>query len=276
MEQRISANTQKMLNGKHIWLHMLLLSLPILINNLIKSFNGMVDIYFIARMKNTSAETIDSAIAALNIHESFNNLILALGVGLSIAAMAIVSQFLGAKREDKAKFYAGQLITVSLVVAVVLTGIILGFSWFFVDLLGAKDQTFDFALEYFNIRSFELIGVIFFLVYQAIRQAQGSTITPTLLNIAGILVNILLTWYFVEVLNLGVAGAAWSTLIGNMVFVPFMILDLFISRKYMRINLKSFVPKKRTIKEIWPFAYPATISHSVTFLGFLIINVYVL
>ena len=56
----------------------------------------MVDIYFIARIKDVSTETIDSAIAALNIHESFNNLpILAIGVGLSIAAMAIVSQFVG-------------------------------------------------------------------------------------------------------------------------------------------------------------------------------------
>lgn len=276
MEQGISKNTQRMLNGKHIWLYMLLLSLPILINNLIKSFNGMVDIYFIARIKDVSTETIDSAIAALNIHESFNNLILAIGVGLSIAAMAIVSQFVGAKREDKAKFYAGQLLTIALIVGISLTLVILGFSWFFIDLLGAKGQTFDFALEYFNIRSLELVGVIFFLVYQAIRQAQGSTITPTLLNIGGILVNIGLTWYFVEVLNWGVAGSAWATLIGNVIFVPLMILDLFISRRYMRLKLSAFVPKKRTLKEIWPFAYPATVSHSVTFLGFLIINSFVL
>ena len=156
MEQGISKNTQRMLNGKHIWLYMLLLSLPILINNLIKSFNGMVDIYFIARIKDVSTETIDSAIAALNIHESFNNLILAIGVGLSIAAMAIVSQFVGAKREDKAKFYAGQLLTIALIVGISLTLVILGFSWFFIDLLGAKGQTFDFALEYFNIRSLNL------------------------------------------------------------------------------------------------------------------------
>src|SRR5690554_753666 len=120
MEQGISKNTRRMLNGKHIWLYMLLLSLPILINNLIKSFNGMIDIYFIARMKGAQPETIDSAIAALNIHESFNNLILAIGVGLSIAAMAIVAQFIGAKREDKAKSYAGQLLTISVIVGVLL------------------------------------------------------------------------------------------------------------------------------------------------------------
>lgn len=265
-----------MLNGKNIWLYLLLLSLPILVNNLIKSFNGMVDIYFIARIKDLSPEAIDSAIAALNIHESFNNLILAIGVGLSIAAMAIVSQFVGAKREDKAKFYAGQLLTIAFIVGIVLTLVILGFSWFFIDLLGAKGQTFDFALEYFNIRSFELVGVVFFLVYQAIRQAQGSTIVPMILNISGILVNIVLTWYFVEILGLGVVGSAWSTLIGNLAFVPLMVLDLFFSKKYMRLKVKSFIPKKRTIKEIWPFAYPATISHSVTFLGFLIINGFVL
>lgn len=276
MSSGLSKNTQRMLNGKHIWLYVLLLSLPILINNLIKSFNGMIDIYFIARIKDASPETINSAIAALNIHESFNNLILAIGVGLSIAAMAIVSQFIGAKREDKAKFYAAQLIMLAVIVGVIITGLILGFSWIIIDILGAKGETYNFALEYFNIRSIELVGVIFFLVYQAIRQAQGSTIMPTILNIFGILVNTVLTWYFVEILNLGVVGSAWSTVIGNLMFVPLMILDLFTSRRYMRLKTNAFVPKKSTLKEIWPFVYPATISHSVTFFGFLIINSFVL
>ncbi|WP_162146841.1 MATE family efflux transporter [Acholeplasma granularum] len=272
----MSKNTYRMLTGKRIWLYMLLLSLPILINNLIKSFNSMVDIYFIARMDNATTAQIDSAIAALNIHESFNNLILAIGVGLSIAAMAIVSQFLGAKKENKARSYSGQLLMIAIIVGILLTLIIVSFSWLFIDLLGAKEQTFDNALVYFNIRSFELVGVIFFLVYQAIRQAQGSTIIPTLLNISGIILNIILTWYFVSILNLGVEGAAWSTVIGNLVFVPLMIIDLLTSKKYIKINPKSLIPKLDTLKEIWPFAYPATVSHSVTFFGFLIINGFVL
>src|SRR5690606_3366719 len=202
MQKEMSKNTQRILNGKHIWLYMLLLSLPILINNLIKSFNGMVDIYFVARIEGVSTETIDSAMAALNIHESFNNLILALGVGLSIAAMAIISQFLGANRPDKAKHFAGQFMVISVIIGLLLTGLILGFSWFIVSLLGAQGETYTFAYEYFNIRSLELVGVIFFLVYQAIRQSQGSTILPTVFNISGILLNILLTWYFVDILKM--------------------------------------------------------------------------
>jgi Na+-driven multidrug efflux pump len=63
-----------MIEGKHPWAYMLLLSLPILVNNLIKSFNGMVDIYFVSRM-DASKEAIESAIAALNLHESYNNLL---------------------------------------------------------------------------------------------------------------------------------------------------------------------------------------------------------
>ena len=55
-----------------------------------------------------------------------------------------------------------------------------------------------------------------------------------------------------------------------------MILDLFISRSIVEIPQVPNLHKKRTLKEIWPFAYPATVSHSVTFLGFLIINSFVL
>ncbi len=276
MQKEMSKNTKRILKGKHIWLYMLLLSLPILINNLIKSFNGMVDIYFVARIEGVSTETIDSAMAALNIHESFNNLILALGVGLSIAAMAIISQFLGANRPDKAKHFAGQFMVISVIIGLLLTGLILGFSWFIVSLLGAQGETYTFAYEYFNIRSLELVGVIFFLVYQAIRQSQGSTILPTVFNISGILLNILLTWYFVDILKMGVAGSAWATVIGNLIVVPIMIIDLFTNKKYISLSFKDLVLKKSSVKEIFPFAYPATVSHSVTFFGFLIINSFVL
>ncbi len=276
MANQISKNTGRMLKGKHIWLSMLLLSLPILINNLIKSLHGMIDIYFVSRMAGVAPETKDSAIAALSLHESFNNMILALGVGLAIAAIAVTSQFLGAKREDKAKFYAGQFITISVIIGIVLTGIIYGLSWVFIGWMGAKGETYTFALEYFNIRSLELAGVIFFLVYQAIRQAQGSTLMPTIFNMMGIILNIGLTWLFVVELNWGVAGNAWATLIGNLAFIPLMILDLWLSKKYMNITMESLIPRKSTIKEIWPFAYPAAVAHAVTFFGFLLINSFVL
>src|SRR5690606_17015091 len=233
------------------------------------------DIYFVSRM-DASEDTIKSAIAALSLHESFNNVILALGVGLSIAAMAIISQYIGAKREDKARFYAGQFVFLSFIVGAVLTLFIVSLSWAFVGWMGTTGETYDFALEYFNIRAFELPFVIFFLVYQSIRQSQGSTIMPTVYNIVGILLNILLTWYFVSELNMGVAGSAWATLIGNAVFTPFMLYDLFRSKKYIRVEPKGMLPRKAAIAEIWPFAYPAAISQAVTFFGFLLINSFIL
>lgn len=274
MQTEISENTKRMLFGKKTWLQMLILSLPILINNLIKSFNGMVDIYFVSRM-DAPKDVITSAIAALNLHETFNNLILALGVGLSIGAMAVVSQFIGAKRYDKSKFFSGQFIALSVIAGVVLTLFIISTSWLFISLMGAEGQTYDFALQYFNIRAFELVGVIFFTVYQAIRQSQGSTVLPTVYNVSGILLNILLTWYFVDILNIGVSGSAWATLIGNLIFVPFMLLDLYRSKKYIKLETSDLIPKKESLKEIWPFAYPAALSHAITFFGFFIINVFV-
>jgi putative MATE family efflux protein len=270
-----SKNTQKMLTNKNIWLSMFLLSLPILINNLIKSLNGMVDIYFIARMPESN-ETIESAIAALSLHEAFNNVLLALGVGLSIAAIAVISQYLGAGRLDKAKLNAGQFAFLSVVVGAFLNVVILSISWFALDWLGAKGQTYTYGLEYFNIRAYEQIAVVFFMVYQAIRQSQGSTIFPVVLNILGIVLNTILTWYFVEVLQMGPYGAGLATLIGNFAFVPLMIWDLIFRKKYITLGIKDVIPQKQSIIEIVPFAYPAAISQAITFFGFLLIQSFVL
>lgn len=270
-----SKNTQKMLTSKNIWLSMFLLSLPILINNLIKSLNGMVDIYFIARIPESN-EAVESAIAALSLHEAFNNVLLALGVGLAIAAISVISQYLGAGRLDKAKINVGQFVFLSVIVGIFLNVVILGTSWFALDWLGAKGDTYRYGLEYFNIRSYEQVAVVFFMVYQAIRQSQGSTIFPVLLNIAGIVLNGILTWYFVEVLYMGPYGAGLATLIGNFAFVPLMIWDLVYRKKYITLSFKDIIPQKKTIIEIIPFAYPAAVSQAITFFGFLLIQSFVL
>ncbi len=270
-----SKNTSKMLHSKNIWLSMFLLSIPILVNNLIKSLNGMVDIFFIARMDDT-ADNIKSAIAALSLHEAFNNMLLAVGVGLAIAAIAVTSQFLGANRLDRAKTYASQFIVLSVAVGLVLMLAVFGTSWFIVDWLGAKGQTYTYGVEYFNVRAIEQVAVVFFMIYQAIRQSQGSTIVPVILNIAGIALNTLLTWYFIDILKMGPYGAGLATVIGNFAFVPLMIADLLFRKKYITLTLKGLVPDRKTIKEIVPFAYPATVSHAITFFGFLLIQAFVL
>ena len=271
-------NIERILHEPSIIKGIVIMAIPVFLNNLLKSLHDLVDAVFIARMTVESPEVMDSALAALNIHWPIFNFFMALGIGLSIASVSIVSQYLGANRKDLAKSYASKLVFLSILLGILITGIfllasdlVLGYN-LFAYLMGARGDALKFAGEYFRIRSFEFVFVFIFLVYQAIRQASGETLRPVLLNISGIFVNIVLTWLFVSKLGMGISGAAYATLIAQIVVVPLLIIDLFTTKKYVKISLSEMALDKEVIKDMGRFAVPASVGQAVSSLGFVIIQ----
>lgn len=271
-------NIERILLEPSIIKGIVIMAIPVFLNNLLKSLHDLVDAVFIARMPVESPEVMDSALAALNIHWPIFNFFMALGIGLSIASVSIVSQYLGANRKDLAKSYASKLVFLSILLGILITGIfllasdlVLGYN-LFAYLMGARGDALKFAGEYFRIRSFEFVFVFIFLVYQAIRQASGETLRPVLLNISGIFVNIVLTWLFVSKLGMGISGAAYATLIAHIVVVPLLIIDLFTTKKYVKISLSEMALDKEVIKDMGRFAVPASVGQAVSSLGFVIIQ----
>jgi len=275
-------NIDRILHSPSILKGIVIMAIPVFLNNLLKSLHDMVDAIFIARMPASSQSSLDAALTALNIHWPIYNFFLALGVGLGIATVAIVSQYVGAGRRDLAQSYASKLLSVALVVGIALTLIFLltsdliwGFN-LFAYMMGARGEALNFAGTYFRIRSYEMTLVFLFIVYQSIRQATGETLYPVILNVGEILVNIILTWLFVSKLNLGIAGAGYATLIAHAVVIPFIIVDLFKSREHIRIRTKEMPVDLITIKDMARFAVPAASGQAVSSLGFVLIQSMVL
>ena len=271
-------NLERILHHPSLLKGIVMMAIPVFLNNFLKSLHDMVDAIFVARMDVGSQATLDAALAALNIHWPVFNLFMALAAGLGIATVAMVSQYVGAGRKDLASSYASKLITLAIIFAVIVSGIfiltsdqVLGFN-LFAYLMGARGEALGFAGEYFRIRSYEFILVFIFIVYQSVRQATGETLYPVILNMGGIFVNIILTWLFVSRLNMGIAGAAYATLIAHAAPMPFIIYDLFKSKHHITISLSQMKIDKETLSEMSRFAIPASVGQAVSSLGFVIIQ----
>jgi putative MATE family efflux protein len=277
-----TTNLHKVLHEPSIYKGMILLAIPIFLNNLMKSLHDMVDTIFIARMDGYSASQIDGALTALNIYFPVNFLFLSFGIGLSIATVSIVSQYVGAKEELLAKKYASQLLSVGLIIGLVVLFVMVLVSDLVFDfhliayVMGARGDALEFAGDYFLFRAFDLPFVFVFLVYQAIRQAQGETLKPVLLNISAIVINMILTWLFVAIFKMGVSGAAIATVLANVIITPFLIMDLKASKKHMTIALKDMSLQRDTVEQVIHFALPASIAQSMTAIGFIIIQTLIL
>ena len=77
-----------------------------------------------------------------------------------------------------------------------------------------------------------------FYAFTAIRQSSGDTITPVILGVIAMVVNSILSPIFISVFGFGVAGAAYATVIANIVIMPYGFVLMFKSKTGIKVRLK--------------------------------------
>ncbi len=263
------------LEDKNILKGIFIMMIPLFLSNMLKSLHDIVDSYFLARM-DLGKDAIESALAAVNIHWPIYNIFNALGVGLGIAGVGIISQYIGSKKEKEATKYAAKLVTYAVLLGALVNALLFIFAPTIANLMGAKDLTFDYAVTYFRYRSFEFIFVYLFLAYQAIRQAEGDTMSPVILSVISIVINMIMTWLFISVFNMGIHGAGLSTLLSQLLIMPFALFSLLRSKKHVRLDYKELGFDKEIMSEITRFAMPSAASQAFSSLGFAVIQAMIL
>lgn len=264
------------LQNNNLFKSIIILALPIMFSNVLKSVHDIVDMYFVANI-DLPANTVNAMVSAITVTNPIIAIFQALAMGLMIAGTAIMSQYIGANRYDKAKKTSSQLLLLCIVIGIIFNILLFSLTDPILRLMNAdaKPEVFKYAKQYVQIRSFEMIGLFMFYAYQSTRQSMGDTVSPVLLNVTAILLNILLTAFMVK--NFYVAGAAYATVIGNMVIIPICLFLMFRTKnKDMCLTFKDMKPRPTYIKKLFSLGAPAALSQAFTSLGFLIINSLVL
>jgi putative MATE family efflux protein len=128
------------------------------------------------------------------------------------------------------------------------------------------------SVQYLKIRSFELPVVFLFFAFTSIRQSSGDTVTPVIYGVFTMVVNIILSPILISVFNMGVPGAAYATLVANVIIMPVGLLQLFRSKTGVTITKKYLILDKKISQTIIKTAIPASLGQSFTAIGFAIMN----
>jgi len=216
------ANKQKLiLESPNLYRSILILSLPIFLSNFMKAFNDFIDMYFVS---NFVQENVSEAIAAISVTGPVFSISQALAGGMMIAGAAMMSQFLGAKQRERANKVAGSLLRLCLLAGLLVNILLYLLAPMIMRWMGASGIQHQLMVTYVRVRSFEMIPLFAFFAFQASRQASGDTVSPFVLNLIMIFVNILTTWIFIYLFKMGVFGAALGTFIANAILMPIFLL----------------------------------------------------
>ena len=188
---------------------LLIFALPMIIGNLFQQTYTMADSAIVGRLVG------EQALAAVGASYSLTNIFICVAIGGGIGASVIVSRYFGAKEYNKMKLAVYTAFTSFLVVSLVLAGLGLLLGRQIMILLNTPGDVLDMATKYLGIYFLGLPFLFMYNVVSSMFNALGKSRIPLCFLIFSSLFNILLDFFFVKYLNLGVAGVAWATLIAQ-------------------------------------------------------------
>ena len=138
--------------------------------------------------------------------------------------------------------------------------------------LGAEGEIYRYGLTYIRIVVLDLPFLFMINLFTSVKQAQGDTVRPLLLNILGVSINLILDPLFLVIFNWGIGGAALATLLAK---IPSAIIGVLVLRgnnQLVRINFKNFKFDKNKVLAILKIGLPTAIGGSTMQFGFLLMT----
>ncbi|MFI3252242.1 MAG: MATE family efflux transporter [bacterium] len=228
----------------------LAMGLPPILSMLIQSMYSIIDAWYVAKVS-------EEAFNAVSLVYPLQTIILSIAVGLGVAINGAIARSLGKKNKDKAEEFTilGIMLTfIHYAFIVVMAFIVINP---FIK-YNATSETAQMAKDYINIVSYCSIGILFHLTFEKILQGNGNMIVPTIAQIIGCILNIILDHIFVLVLGYGVVGAATATVISQCTSGGMLALYVIFNKKYT-VSLKKLSFSKENLNEIYKVCLPATI-----------------
>lgn len=212
------------------------------------------------------------ALAAIGFITPLFMVLIGLGNGIGAGANSLVARNIGAKNFDGANNAALHAVVLSIIVSVVFTILIEVFMVPILQYMGAGD-TIGYAMDY----SYIIFGFLFVFVFSgvasAIFRSEGDMKRATIAIAVTAILNIILDPVFIYILNFGIAGAAWATVISAS--MSCLIMSYWIWGKkdlYLDLSPKNFSYSGQIMIDTLQVAIPSTLENVIFSALAIIIN----
>lgn len=260
-------NQDTILNG-NIYKAILLISFPIIFNNLIQTLYNLVDGFWISKIGSLE-------FAATTFVWPVNFLFISIGMGISIAGTAILSQLLGADEKDDANKYASQLIMLCIATGTILMLFGVVFSRIIVKIMGVEGKMLYYGTLYLRLTFLDLPFMFYFFIFNAIMNSQGNSVVPTVFSGISAVINAILDPILIFNFNMGVSGAAIATIIAKVLLALACGIYLLKGKSIIQPNFKKFKFNRQIIEKSLKIAIPSAIGQSGSAIGFIFLNTFI-
>ena len=248
---------------------LLSMAVPMMISMLVQALYNIVDSIFVSRI-------CEDALTAVSMAFPWQNIVIAIAVGFGVGINALLSRALGQKNAERVNQVAinGLLLALLSYLLVLVAG-----------LLGIRaymrtqtdiESIVNYGITYLNICILCSFGVFIEITFERFLQATGRTIYSMVTQLTGAITNIILDPILIFGLlgfpKLGIAGAAWATVIGQCVGAVVAVTLNHFKNPEVHLRLRHIRPNGRLMGEITAISIPSIIMSCISSLTCFVMN----
>lgn len=240
---------------------LLTMSVPIMISMLVQALYNVVDSIFVAQLS-------EDALNAVSLAFPMQNLMISVATGTGVGISALLSKSLGEHDTERVQRAARNGVFLAFASFIVFAIIGLFFSRTFFELQTDIEGIVEGGTQYLLICTLLSFGLFGQICFERLLQSTGKTIYTMITQGLGAIINIIFDPLFIFGIGpfpeMGVAGAAAATVLGQIIA---FIISIFINHAKnveIQLSFKGFRPHGATIARIYAVGVPSIIMASIS------------
>ena len=245
---------------------LLSMAVPMMISMLVQALYNIVDSIFVSRI-------CEDALTAVSMAFPWQNIVIAIAVGFGVGINALLSRALGQKNDERVNQVAvNGLLLAGLSYLLVLVAGLIGIRAYM------RTQTdietiVNYGITYLNICILCSFGVFVEITFERFLQATGRTVYSMITQLTGaIILDPILIFGLLGFPKLGIAGAAWATVIGQCVGAVVAVMLNHFKNPEVHLRLRHIRPNGRLMGEITAISIPSIIMSCISSLTCFVMN----
>nr|MCR5557076.1 MATE family efflux transporter [Butyrivibrio sp.] len=248
---------------------LILFAIPLLAGNVFQQLYNTIDSIIVGR------EVGASALGAVTSVAPAITTLVGFFMGFSTGASVIISHYFGAKNEEGLK----KAVHTAIVCTFLMSFVLMVFGYYItpplLKFMSTPESVMPLATQYLQIYFLGILGLMMYNIGSAILRAVGDSVKPLIFLVITSVFNIILDIFFVVTLKMGVAGAAYATIISQFVSAILTIIVLVKSKEIYRIRAKELKIDREILRRIITVGMPAGVQMAVISFSNLFVQSYI-
>ncbi len=243
-------------------------ALPFMASNALQVFYSTIDMMVVGKFVGTAG------LSAVSQASQIVNFATMACLGVSNAGQVLISQAIGAEKREKLNPIIGTLFCILMILACIFSAVFITGRHGILTLMHIPAESYAMAMEYLLICGSGMVFTAGYNMVSAVLRGMGDSKRPLLFIVIASFTNLALDLLLTGVMGLGVAGAAYATVIGQAVSFLFLVYYLYKNKESFGFDFKkeSFRPVRPYTGMIISLGTPMAIQSGFINISMLFVN----